>query len=203
MDRVAKIEVIEEKTNSFVLNGLSNIEEGQCIRKGKSVWKVSKRRWIRNPHVSLVLASIDGSWPVVGDEVEIILDPLEGENPGKIESDLIVLKTMQVNSDLQVVWISGEGSPKDGDILVDPVDEERKWEFIFSCSESKSSETGRPITLKGMEFIKTNSRLKILETIPQKLSEKIIPENSFLEKEQTNITKKPINTTKKPFQKAK
>lgn len=178
MERIAKVEFVEEKTGSYVLNGLMGVAEGQCIRRGTSVWKVSKRRWIKKPHVSLVLTSMDGSWPVVGDEVEIIFDPLEGENPGKLKTDLIVANSMQVDENTQVVWVSGAILPKVGDFLFN--ENNQKWELTYFCSESKSSGLGTPICLKGADIICTNSRLEVFESIAV-----------FPEVEQTNTMKKP------------
>lgn len=157
---VASTEKVGTQT-AVIFHGLTVVEEGQHLRRGDQVWTVVKKRWVRKPHVSLILNQVRGeiAVPEVDWELEVMLDPGEGEAAPSAVPDLTV-ETVVSSAKSTLVCARGILPIKAGDVVVDG---EQAWKVL----EVSDGQPAHPYKVwlsvkaeKGTEFDPSpNSRL--------------------------------------------
>lgn len=124
---VASTEKVGTQT-AVVLRGLGEVREGQHLRRGDQVWTVVKKRWVRKPHVSLILNQVRGELavPEVDWELEVMLEPGDGEAAPTAVPDLTV-ETVVRSSKSTLVCARGILPVEAGDVVVDG---EQAWKVL-------------------------------------------------------------------------
>ncbi len=150
---------------AVIIKGIVEMREGQHLRRGASVWTVVKRHWLRKPHVSVILnpaANTSGN-PEIGWDLELMYDPVEGENVRPEVPDLTV-ETVLPFKKTAVICGRGVLKVKVKDVLTDG---EQTWKVL----DTTVSEPAQPDrvwisiqTLSGTSFNPhVNIRLLIAE----------------------------------------
>lgn len=124
---VASTEKVGTQT-AVVIRGLGEVREGQHLRRGDQVWTIVKKRWVRKPHVSLILNQVRGelATPEVDWELEVMLDPGEGETASTATLDLTV-ETVVRSSKSTLVCARGILPVEAGDVVVNG---EQAWKVL-------------------------------------------------------------------------
>jgi hypothetical protein len=113
---------------SIVIKGFMDVHEGQHLRNGDRVWTITKKHWVRKPHVSLLLNHVHGKagQPEQGDVLELVLEPAEGENGFPAIPDLTVETVVRFEKQT-VICVRGVLPTMAGDLLTDG---ERAWKVV-------------------------------------------------------------------------
>lgn len=163
MDRTGTV-VSTEKVGiqtAVIVRGLNDIHEGQHIRRGDKVWTVVKKHWVRKPHVALFLNQAGGTAgiPEVDWELELMLEPSDGETASSAASDLTVECVVR-SSKFVHIHVRGILFVEAGDVLVDG---DQAWKIleVAECQPAVPDRTWLSVKAeKGTQFSPApNSRL--------------------------------------------
>jgi hypothetical protein len=113
---------------AIIVKGLLDVREGQHLRDGDRVWTITKKHWVRKPHVAIFLNHVQGKPgnPEQGDNLELVMELGEGEVGNPAVPDMTV-ETVVSFEKQTLVCARGVLPVKAGDTVTDG---ERSWKVL-------------------------------------------------------------------------
>jgi len=139
MGTVVSTEKVGAQT-AVIVKGLVEVREGQHLRDGDRVWTITKKHWVRKPHVAVFLNHVQGEagQPEQGDNLELVMEPGEGETGVAAVADLTV-ETVVSFEKQTLVCARGILPVKPGDMVTDGT---RAWK-VLDVTEALPASPGK------------------------------------------------------------